>query len=51
MKKACIATYCEWTSYGSVMQAIGLKKMLLRLGVESFVLRDFPAPVSELYML
>ena len=47
MKKACVATYCEWSSYGSVMQAIGLKKMLAQLGVESFVLRDNPAPVPE----
>ena len=49
MKKACVATYCEWSSYGSIMQAIGLKKMLLQLGVESFVVRDCPAPLSEKY--
>lgn len=28
MKKICISTYCEWTSYGSVLQSIGFAKMM-----------------------
>ena len=46
-KKACVSTYCEWTSYGSVMQAIGLKTTLLQLGIESFIVRDVPAPAPQ----
>ena len=44
MKNVCIATFCEWTSYGSVMQAIGLKEALSRLNLDSFIVRDVPAP-------
>lgn len=47
MKKMCISTYCEWTSYGSVLQSIGLKKMLDKLGTESFIIKDIPAPVFK----
>lgn len=47
MKKACISTYCEWTSYGSIMQSIGLKQALLTLGVESFIVRDQPALLAQ----
>lgn len=46
MKKVCVSTYCEWSSYWSVMQAIGLKKCLADLGYDSFIVRDAPAPVS-----
>ena len=42
MKKVCVSTYCEWTSYGSVLQAIGLSKTLEQLGCESFIVRDEP---------
>ena len=42
MKKACVSTYCEWTSYGSVLQAIGLSRTLEDLGWESFIVRDEP---------
>lgn len=47
MKKVCVSTYCEWSSYGSVMQAIGLKKTLETLGLESFIVRDVPAPLAQ----
>lgn len=47
MKNVCVSTYCEWSSYGSVMQAIGLKKCLADLGYNSFIVRDEPAPVSQ----
>ena len=44
MKKACIVTYCEWNSYGSIMQSIGLKKGLESLSCSSFIVKDKPAP-------
>lgn len=47
MKKVCISTYCEPSSYGSVLQAIGLKKTLREIGFESFVVRDIPAPSTS----
>lgn len=47
MKKVCVSTYCEWSSYGSVLQAIGLKKALEGLGFASFVVRDNPAPLAQ----
>lgn len=45
--RVCISTYCEWSSYGSVMQALGLKKCLSDLGHDSFIIRDVPAPLSN----
>ena len=45
MKKVCISTYCEWSSYGSVLQTIGLKCALNSLNAESFVVKDSPAPM------
>lgn len=47
MKTVCVSTFCEWSSYGSVMQAIGLKKTLEALGLESFIVRDVPAPLAH----
>ena len=47
MKRVCISTYCEWSSYGSVMQALGLKKCLSDLEYDSFIIRDVPAPLSN----
>lgn len=47
MKRVCISTYCEWSSYGSVMQALGLKKCLSDLKYDSFIIRDVPAPLSN----
>ena len=47
VKTVCVSTYCEWSSYGSVLQAIGLKKCLETLGMESFVIRDNPAPLAR----
>ncbi|MBR5569910.1 MAG: polysaccharide pyruvyl transferase family protein [Oscillospiraceae bacterium] len=46
MKKACISTYCNWNSYGSILQALGLKLTLRQLGIESFVVEDTPAPCT-----
>ncbi len=40
--KACIATFCTSSSYGSMLQALGLKKALSELGWDSFVIRSAP---------
>ena len=47
MKKVCISTYCEWSSYGSVLQAMGLKQALQEIDRKSFIVRDTPAPVAQ----
>lgn len=38
MKKILIMTYCTWTSIGSMLQALGLKKALLRKNYDSVIL-------------
>ncbi len=47
MEKVCVATYCDWNNYGSMMQSIGLKNSLKKLGYESFIVKDSPAPPSK----
>lgn len=44
MKKICVSTYCEWSSYGSVLQSFGLKSALSDLGCGSFIVKDNPEP-------
>lgn len=44
MKRVAVTTYCEYTSYGSILQALGLKKSLKDIGFESFIIKDTPAP-------
>ena len=39
MKTAVVSTYCEWNSFGSVLQAIGLQQILKDIGVDSTVIR------------
>ena len=39
MKKISIATYCEWNSYGSVLQALALKKYLSKMECNVSLLR------------
>lgn len=46
MKKIGVVTYCEYGSYGSILQTIGLKNTLSGLGKESFVIIDRPAPAA-----
>lgn len=48
MKKACVVTYCEWNSYGSIMQSIGLKKALNSIDCQSFIVKDKPAPATNI---
>lgn len=47
VKTICVSTYCEWSSYGSVCQALALKQALLELGFDSFIIRDIPAPANS----
>ena len=48
MKKVCVATYCEWSSYGSVMQSLGLKNALESIGCQSYVVKDRVAPLTKI---
>ena len=47
MKKICISTYCEWSSYGSILQSKGLKSALSDIGCDSVIIKDNPKPVFE----
>jgi len=51
MKTAAVSTFCEWTSFGSVLQAIGLQDTLHTMGVTGTVVRvqaDFDCgPVKQ----
>lgn len=40
MKKVCVTTYCQYNSYGSVLQALGLQNAVSSLGAESFIVKD-----------
>lgn len=42
MKNICISTFCYWSNYGSIFQAIGLKRTLDSLGFSSFIVQDEP---------
>ena len=46
--KACITTHCVWSSFGSMLQALGLKKALRSLGCDSFLLTDLAQPEYRL---
>lgn len=35
--KICISTCCLWSSFGSVLQSLGLKKTLKKLGCDSYI--------------
>lgn len=41
MKKAAVLTYCEWNSYGSILQAYGLKKALEKSGCSETIYKTF----------
>lgn len=42
-----MATYCEWSSYGSMLQAYALQRTLKSLGFESDIVYDTPAPAPR----
>lgn len=48
MKKIFVATYCDWRSYGAVLQALALQSQLRELGCESQVLCPEPQPPKKL---
>lgn len=39
MKKVCVASFCEWTSIGSVLQSLALQRTLHSMGADVFTLR------------
>lgn len=41
MKKVAVLTYCEWNSYGSILQAYGLKKAIESLGYTETIYKTF----------
>ena len=41
MKKIAVLTYCEWNSYGSILQAYGLKYALDLLGFSETIYKTF----------
>ena len=51
MKEICISTFCYWNNYGSIFQAVGLKRTLDKLGYSSFIVQDEPkdkvAPIKS----
>ena len=47
MKKAYTVTYCEWSSFGSILQSLGLQKTLSKLGVEGRILKDTNQPDNK----
>lgn len=50
-KKICVSTYCNWTSYGSILQTLGLKLFLKEMGVSSFVVIDEVIPPPKKSMI
>ena len=47
MEHVFVATFCDWKSYGSIYQAIGLKKALEGIGVKSTILEAKEKPSSQ----
>lgn len=44
-----INTYCKYTSYGSMLQCFALTKVLENLGVDSFLVNEWPHMTAEKY--
>ena len=47
MKKTYTVTYCEWSSYGSILQALGLQKTIKSLGVENYIIKAHAKPKEK----
>lgn len=47
MKKTYTITYCEWSSYGSILQALGLQKTLEKIGVKNSILKQENIPSDK----
>ena len=46
--KTFVVTHCVWNSYGSMLQTLGLKKALLKLGCKSSLLYEMRQPEFKL---
>lgn len=47
MKKTYTTTYCEWNSYGSILQALALQQTLIKKGIQNIILKDASPPNSK----
>ncbi len=49
IKKIAVSTFCNWSSYGSMLQAYGLKQILKSLNCDSYVFVDeiIPPPTRN----
>lgn len=48
MKKVNVVTYCTWKSYGSILQALSLQRVLWDFGYDSSLVLDEPQPKASL---
>ena len=48
MKKVNVVTYCDWRSYGSMLQSYGLQYAIKQLGHDGRVIRPDPVPGKKL---
>ncbi len=44
MKKTYTTTYCEWNSYGSMLQALALQQAQKNIGVQNYILKATELP-------
>lgn len=47
MKKVCIASFCEWSSFGSVLQALALQRAIGEMGCDVFTVRPGHRPPPQ----
>lgn len=47
MKKVCIASFCEWSSFGSVLQALALQRTVRAMGCDVFTVRPGRKPLPQ----
>ncbi len=47
MKKTYTVTYCEWSSYGSILQSLALQKSLKKYGIENKIIKAEPKPLDR----
>lgn len=48
MKKVNVVTYCDWRSYGSILQSLGLQQTLKKLGFTGSLILPEPVPQKRL---
>lgn len=47
MKKVCVASFCEWNSFGSVLQALALQRTLQAMECDVFTVRPERKPLPQ----